>query len=121
MEIEVYGRKLFDSVQCTYNMFEQCAGPVLLEAYNAGMDIIVKEALANGRLLHNNIVKQYAKDLSCSPDQLALGCILAQPFKPRVLSGAVTSEQFRSNAKAELVAERLCDDQVLLNKIMNDC
>jgi len=121
MEIEVDGQKLFDSVQCTYNIFEQRPGPTLLDAHNAGMDIIIKEGLANGRILRSNTVRQYAEQLSCSADQLALGCILAQPFKPRVLSGAVTPEQLKSNLKAELVAERLRGDQELLDKIMKDC
>lgn len=122
MEIEVKGQKLFDSVQCTYNILEQRAGPALLDAHNAGMDIIIKEGLANGRVLRdNNTVKKHAEKLSCSPDQLALACILAQPFRPRVLSGAVTPDQLQSNLKAELVAERLRGDEDLLNKIMNDC
>ena len=121
MEIEVNGQKLFDSVQCTYNIFEQRPGPTLLDAHNAGMDIIIKEGLANGRALRNKSVKKYAEELSCSPDQLALACILAQPFKPRVLSGAIKPEQLQSNLKAELLAERLRGDQELLDKIMKDC
>lgn len=118
MEIEVEGERLFDSVQCTYNLLEQRAGPTLLEAHKAGMDIIIKEALANGRVLSNPNVMKYAEKLSCSPDQLALACILAQPFNPRVLSGAVTPEQLQSNLKADKLAESLQNDQSLLNEIM---
>ena len=121
MEIEVDGRKLFDSVQCTYNVLEQRPGPALMEAHNAGMDIIIKEGLANGRALRNAQITQYAENLSCAPDALALGCILAQPFQPRVLSGAVTPEQLESNFGAEEVAKRLRDDLSLLNKIMAAC
>jgi aryl-alcohol dehydrogenase-like predicted oxidoreductase len=119
MEIEVEGQKLFDSVQCTYNVLEQRPGPTLLEAHKAGMDIIIKEALANGRALRNPVVKEYSKKLSCSPDQLALACILAQPFCPRVLSGAVTSEQLESNLKAKELAEKLRNDESLLKEIMD--
>ena len=121
LEIEVGGEKLFNSVQCTYNIFEQRPGPALLDAHNAGMDIIIKEVVANGRILRSNTVKKYAEQLTCSADQLAIGCILAQPFKPRVLSGAVTPEQLQSNLKAEFIAERLKNDEELLNKIMKDC
>ena len=114
MEIEVEGEKLFDSVQCTYNVLEQRPGPTLLQAHEAGMDIIIKEGLGNGRVLRNPVVEKYAAELMCTPDQLALACILAQPFNPRVLSGAVTPEQLKSN----LEAERLRKDSSLLNEIM---
>jgi aryl-alcohol dehydrogenase-like predicted oxidoreductase len=118
MEIEVEGEKLFDSVQCTYNVLEQHPGPTLLVAHNAGMDIVIKEGLANGRVLRNPSVLKYAEKLACAPDQLALACILAQPFKPRVLSGAVTPEQLQSNLKAADLAETLRNDQSLLDEIM---
>jgi|Transcript_15767 aryl-alcohol dehydrogenase-like predicted oxidoreductase len=121
MEIEVDGHKLFDSVQCTYNVLEQRPAPALLAAHKAGMDIIIKEGLANGRVLRNIIILKYAKEMDCTPDSLALGCILAQPFQPRVLSGAVTPEQLHSNMKAEGVAERLRKDATLLDKIMAEC
>ena len=39
---------LFDCVQATWNVMEQSAGPALLEAHEAGLEVIVKEALANG-------------------------------------------------------------------------
>lgn len=93
-------QRLFDSVQCTYNILEQRPAPALLEAHAAGMDIIIKEGLANGRALRHPKLMQVSQTLGCQPDQLALGAILAQPFKPRVLSGAVTVEQLRSNLGA---------------------
>jgi aryl-alcohol dehydrogenase-like predicted oxidoreductase len=121
MEIEVDGKKLFDSVQCTYNVFEQSAGPALLEAHRSGMDIIIKEGLANGRVLKNEVIIEYAKQLSCNPDALALGCILAQEFEPRVLSGAVTPDQLTSNLEASQIAEKLKTDDQLLGEIMTKC
>jgi aryl-alcohol dehydrogenase-like predicted oxidoreductase len=60
------------------------------------------------------------KKLSCSPDQLALAFIRAQPFNQRVLSGAVTTpDQLTSNLKAEEVAEKLRKDPELLKEIMD--
>ena len=41
-------KPLFDCVQATWNVMEQSAGPALLEAREAGLEVIVKEALANG-------------------------------------------------------------------------
>jgi aryl-alcohol dehydrogenase-like predicted oxidoreductase len=121
MEITVDGKKLFDSVQCTYNVLEQRPGPALLDAHKAGMDIIIKEALGNGRVLKKDIIIDHAKRLSCAPDALALGCILAQPFQPRVLSGAVTPEQLETNLKAGELADILKADHTLLDSIMKDC
>jgi aryl-alcohol dehydrogenase-like predicted oxidoreductase len=121
MSIQVDGAALFDSVQCTFNIFEQKPGPALLTAHEAGLDIIIKEGLANGRALKHPAVIQYAAKLSCEPDQLALGCILAQPFQPRVLSGAVTPEQLESNWKSLAVSEQLASDPALLQEIMQAC
>jgi aryl-alcohol dehydrogenase-like predicted oxidoreductase len=121
VETEVDGQKLFDSVQCTYNLLEQSAGDALLEAHKSGMDIIIKEGLANGRVLKNDIVVDYAKKLSCTPDALALGCILAQAFQPRVLSGSVTPDQLVSNLRASEIANKLREDTDLLEEIMSKC
>ena len=111
--------KVFDSVQCTYNVLEQRPGQALLEASQSGMDIIIKEGLANGRALRHPTIQKYAQKLGCQPDQLALGCILAQPFRPRVLSGAVTPEQLESNLKALDVSEQILEkDTDLLKEIM---
>ena len=45
---------LFDAVQATWNLLEPSAGPALAEAHAAGVGVIVKEALANGRLTARN-------------------------------------------------------------------
>lgn len=110
---------LFDSVQCTFNVLEQRPTEALLEAHHAGLDIVIKEGLANGRALRNPAILEYSKKLNCAPDQLALACILAQPFCPRVLSGAVTPDQLSSNLKAQVVAQQFLQNQVLLQEIMD--
>lgn len=115
------GEPLFDSVQCTYNVLEQRPAEALLEAHNSGMDIIIKEGLANGRALKNEAIIKYAKQLGCEPDSLALACILAQPFEPRVLSGAITPDQLESNFKAIEVSEKLKEEPELLTEIMSAC
>jgi aryl-alcohol dehydrogenase-like predicted oxidoreductase len=115
------GEPLFDSVQCTYNVLEQRPAEALLEAHNSGMDIIIKEGLANGRALKNEAIIKYSKQLGCEPDSLALACILAQPFEPRVLSGAITPDQLESNFKAIEVSEKLKEEPELLTEIMSAC
>jgi len=115
------GDPLFDSVQCTYNILEQRPQKMLMDAHLAGMDIIIKEGVANGRVFQNESLLDHATRFDCSPDQLALGCILAQPFQARVLSGAVESWQLESNLQADTVAKRLQSAPQLLQEIMDDC
>ena len=40
----------FDCVQATWNVLEPSAGPALAAAHDAGLGVIIKEAVANGRL-----------------------------------------------------------------------
>jgi aryl-alcohol dehydrogenase-like predicted oxidoreductase len=107
------GARLFDCVQATFNLLEQAAGPALQEAAAAGMGVIIKEGMANGRLLQPPgdarlaPLMDAAAELGCSPDALALAFIMAQPFKPMVLSGASTPAQLASNAAALELAPRL--------------
>jgi aryl-alcohol dehydrogenase-like predicted oxidoreductase len=110
MEVRVDGVRLFDGVQATWNVLESSAGSVLAEARSAGMGVIVKEALANGRLTRRNTAPEHAADLSVlraeagrlgtTVDALALAAVLAQPWADMVLSGAATVAHLRSNAAA---------------------
>ncbi len=117
------GGRLFDSVQCTFNVLEQKPGPALLDAHEAGMDIIIKEGMANGRALKSDTIQSVAKKMGCNPDALALAAILAQPFQPRVLSGAVTPEQLTSNLEALEISKKLAseDGKGALDEIMEGC
>ncbi|HEV2130279.1 MAG TPA: aldo/keto reductase, partial [Longimicrobiaceae bacterium] len=54
LEVRPQGERLFDLVQATWNLLEPSAGEALREAHEAGMGVIVKEALANGRLTARN-------------------------------------------------------------------
>eukprot|EP00977_Amphora_coffeiformis_P005297 scaffold1129_cov164-Amphora_coffeaeformis.AAC.4 len=121
MAIKVDGESLFDSVQCTFNVLEQKPGKALKEAADAGMDIIIKEGMANGRAFGNEKLAEHAKKLSCEVDQLALAFSLAQDFQPRVLSGAVTSQQLSSNWKALDVVDLFHKQPSLLDDIAKDC
>jgi aryl-alcohol dehydrogenase-like predicted oxidoreductase len=89
LAVRVDGINPFQSVQATWNLIEPSAGPALAEAHDAGWGVIIKEALANGRL--------------ASQDRIAIAAVLANPWVDVVLSGAVTAEQVRSNALAATV------------------
>lgn len=114
MVIKIDGARLFDIVQATYNVLEPSAGPTLQAAHQAGMGIIIKEALANGRLTPRNDnpdfadkmarLRQQAGRLSTTIDALALAAVLAQPWVDVVLSGAATVAQMESNLAALDVA-----------------
>ena len=97
LSIAVDDRPLFSAVQATWNLFETTAGPALAEAKAAGWTVIVKEALANGRLA---VPGPATAALGERPDVIALAAALAQPWADVVLSGAATVSQLRSNLAA---------------------
>lgn len=118
LAIERAGRRLFGSVQATWNVLEPSAGPALLRAKAAGLTVIVKEGVANGLLTSRGThqpLLDAALARATTPDALALAIVLAQPFADVVLSGAATVEQLRSNAAALAlgVAPSLLEDSAL--------
>jgi aryl-alcohol dehydrogenase-like predicted oxidoreductase len=101
LQQRVDGEPLFSSVQSTWNVLEPSAGPALAEAHTDGRGVLIKEAMANGRLAAaDGPLGTIAGQLGATPDRIALAAVLAQPWVDVVLSGAVTAEQVRSNASA---------------------
>jgi aryl-alcohol dehydrogenase-like predicted oxidoreductase len=106
LEVDVAGANPFGAVQATWNLLETWAGPALAEAHEAGWGVLVKEAMANGRLgprgqgPYRRVVDAVAERHGVGPDALAIAVVLANPWADVVLSGAVTSAQLRSNATA---------------------
>jgi aryl-alcohol dehydrogenase-like predicted oxidoreductase len=95
----------FDAVQATWNLHERSAGPALAAAHEAGLGVMLKEALANGRLTARGAgdagpLVAAARERGTTPDALALAGALAQPWADVVLSGAATVETLRSNLAA---------------------
>jgi aryl-alcohol dehydrogenase-like predicted oxidoreductase len=86
MAIDVDGVNPFQSVQATWNILEPSSGAALAEAHAAGWGVIIKEALANGRL--------------AARDQVAIAAVLANRWVDVALSGGVTREQVLSNTRA---------------------
>jgi aryl-alcohol dehydrogenase-like predicted oxidoreductase len=81
----------FDAVEATWNLLERGAGSALAAAHSAGVGVIVKEALANGRLSARGRVPELAeaaRRAGSTPDALALAAVLAQPWSDVVLSGS---------------------------------
>ncbi|MGB3857637.1 MAG: aldo/keto reductase [Ornithinimicrobium sp.] len=106
--IEVGGMPLFSVVQSTWNLLEPSAGPALAEAARAGLSVVVKESVANGRLTPSQPpdsptverAVSWADRLGVALDQLAMAAALSNPWVDRVLSGAVTVWQVESHLGA---------------------
>ncbi|MFF2934731.1 aldo/keto reductase [Streptomyces mirabilis] len=104
--VTVDGEPLFRTVQSTYNVLETSAAPALAEAHDAGLTVIVKEGMANGRLAAEHApdaVRAIAEETGLGADAVALALILRQPWAGVVLSGAATSAQLASNLHAAVV------------------
>ncbi|WP_310742241.1 aldo/keto reductase [Microbispora sp. H13382] len=94
---------LFDTVQSTWNLLERSAGEALARAHAAGLGVIVKEGVANGRLTAHAAppaLARAARERGVTPDALALAAVLARPWAGVVLSGAATTAQLAGNLTA---------------------
>jgi len=114
LAVTVDGAPLFDSVQATWNVLEPSAGERLAAAHADGRGVIVKEALANGRLTPRNeepdfdaqrtVLRAQAERLGTTVDALAIAAALHQPWADVVLSGAARTDHLQSNVAARDVA-----------------
>jgi aryl-alcohol dehydrogenase-like predicted oxidoreductase len=130
LEIQRDGIQLFDTVQATWNVLERSVSEALTAAHDAGWGVIIKEALANGRMSPRNannskfsgtyqIIAEQATRLNASVDAVALRYALEQPFADVVLSGVSKSRHLLSNlaaltinwdAEAETALDGLAED-----------
>lgn len=101
----------FSAVQTTWNILERSAGRSLEAAAGCGWTVIVKEAMANGRLAPGGTpeVDRLAQGVGSTSDTLAIGAALAQGWADVVLSGAVTVAQVESNAHARPLSVDIAD------------
>ncbi|MEA3643782.1 MAG: aldo/keto reductase, partial [Lamprobacter sp.] len=129
LAMKVDGLRLFDAVQATWNLLEPSSGAALDAAHRAGLAVIIKEALANGRLTERNQAASFqarrqrletlAGRFKASFDAVALAAALARPWASVVLSGAATVAQLHANlntmeipwdAEAEALIGALAED-----------
>ncbi|HET6309950.1 MAG TPA: aldo/keto reductase [Candidatus Nitrosotalea sp.] len=118
LEIRVDGEPVFQTVQATWNLLERSAGLALAEAHEAGYGVIVKEALANGRLtsrgeLAAGVLGEIATGHGVNVDAIAIAAVLANESVDVVLSGAVTVAQLSSNLEALSVQLSASDIEAL--------
>lgn len=110
MNIKIQKEPLFDSFQVTYNIFEQSTFSVLSKLIKSAKTVIIKEALANGRVFENEKFPEYQKhycilnELSnkykVGTDAIVLRFIIDYLQPTYVLSGASNSKQLLQNLMA---------------------
>jgi aryl-alcohol dehydrogenase-like predicted oxidoreductase len=120
MAITRGGERLFGAVQSTWNVLERSCEEALREAKEAGITILLKEVLANGRVTargnaaETSELRRIAAAQGVTPDAIAIAAALSCPWADLVLLGASTVEQLHSNVNASRV--RLsAEDKVALD------
>ncbi len=105
LEVTRDGARLFSAVQATWNLLETSTGEALRQASRRELTVIVKEALANGRLVTDPppALREVADRLGTAPDAVALAAAAAQPWANRVLLGPAGVDQLRANLRANAV------------------
>ncbi|MBQ0734280.1 aldo/keto reductase [Aquimarina celericrescens] len=124
LDIEVESHSLFEAFQVTYNVKDQNTFEMIKTLKNQAKKVIIKEALANGRLFPNKKYRHYQKLYSfmgqlankynVGIDAIALRfCIdTVEPFK--ILSGASDKIQIIDNLKT--LTFQLEDEEIELLK-----
>lgn len=110
LKIKIENEDLFDSFQVTYNVFEQSTETILKHLLQLKKTIIIKEALANGRIFKNEKFSHYqnfyqvldslAKKYQVGTDAVALRYVMDNLEPTYLLSGASSKEQLEHNIKA---------------------
>ncbi|WP_106964976.1 aldo/keto reductase [Amycolatopsis orientalis] len=119
--LESAGQPVFGSVQSTWNVFEPSAGAALAEAKAAGKRVLVKETLANGRLVAEapGTLRRMAEAHGVGPDAIAVAAVLEQEWAPVAVLGPSSPAQLAANLAATQV--RLSDaDRAALGELAQD-
>lgn len=105
--IEIEGKPLFTSFQVTFNVLDQSL--LTISDWIADKNIIIKEALANGRILSETftnyretqkILTQLAQKYNVTNDAIALRYCMDSFKGCKVLSGANNTMHLKQNLKA---------------------
>ena len=112
LDVSVQQKPLFDAFQVTYNILDQSLKNISHKLENEGKAIIIKEALANGRLLRNknyghyiklyNFMETLATKYNVGVDAIALNFCSLTMSKGIILSGASNDIHLEDNIKTNL-------------------
>lgn len=113
LKIKINNEMLFDSFQVTFNFLEQATFSTLKKAQELGKTIIIKEALANGRVFleENTLLKNLSNKYNVGVDALALRFVMDYLEPTYLLSGASSKKQFTENLK--VLNFSLNEDEIL--------
>ena len=107
LAVTVGGAPLFTAAEVTWNLLEPSVAAAAAEAAQAGWALLVKEAVANGRLAPGGDAARAGSPLAkaaaatgMTADAIAISAALAQPWATLVLSGAVSTAQLHANLAA---------------------
>lgn len=129
LDVEFEGKQLFELFQVSYNIFEQSFANLARELAKDKKQLIVKEAMANGRVFPNQnypayseayqVLSSLAEKLQVGIDAIALRfCIQSIP-STRVLSGAANERHLSDNLQANAF-ELTVDDLEMLQQLAVD-
>lgn len=109
MEIQMGGSDLFDVFQVTYNILDQSLSQIAKKLVSKSKRIVIKEALANGRIFPNHNYPQYelmyleleqlAAKYKVGIDAIALRFCMDSISPFMVLSGASNKSHITENLK----------------------
>jgi aryl-alcohol dehydrogenase-like predicted oxidoreductase len=102
LALEVAGKPVFTAVQSTWNLLEPSVGAALGEAHAHGNLVLVKETLANGRLVVESpaALSEVAARHGVGQDAVAVAAVLAQSWAGTVLLGPSGAAQLTTNLRA---------------------
>jgi aryl-alcohol dehydrogenase-like predicted oxidoreductase len=111
LNIKIDNVYLFDSFQVTYNILEQSTEAILKHLLQLKKTVIIKEALANGRIFKNekfphyqklySVLDSLAKKHQVGTDAIALRFVMDNLEPTYLLSGASSNEQLEQNMKSQ--------------------
>ena len=107
--VSVEGNQLFDAFQVTYNLLDQSLNTISSELQKQGKKVIIKEALANGRLFRNEnyshynhlyaVLESLASKYAVGVDAISLKFCAQTNTESIILSGASNILQLEENVK----------------------
>ena len=110
LTVEVAGEPLFDLFQVTYNIFDQSLREIIQQVSAAGKRVVIKEALANGRVFSNEnyahyqsayqVLSELSHKYKVGTDAIALRFCLDSVPVFKVLSGAGLESHLQANLQA---------------------
>lgn len=129
LNVSVEGNQLFDAFQVTYNMLDQSLKHISNELNNQNKKVIIKEALANGRVFRNQnyshyntmytILESLGKKYNVGIDAISLQfCAQTNP-KSIILSGASNAIHLESNLKLNTFSLSEIELQEIINFNIN--